>query len=110
MACESSTIDKFPDPGHVFVTVTDQNNEPVEGATIALILPDNSLVWRSAVTDATGHAGPGESDGGVLPGNYNAKITPPSGYIVPGTQQNPIPITVQSNKSVSLSHKLTKNP
>lgn len=109
-ACEASNIDKFPDPGHVLATVTDQNNAAVSGATIQLLVLQDGLVWRSATTDGFGKAGPGETDGGVLPGDYNAKIVAPTGYTVPSTQTNPIAITVQSNKTINLSYKLTKSP
>ena len=113
-ACEPSTIDKFPDPGHVLATVTDQNNAAVPGATVQLFFqlnyPQDGTLWRSAVTDGFGKAAPGETDGGVLPGDYNAKIVAPTGYSVPSTQTNPIAITVQSNKTINLSYKLTKSP
>ena len=102
--------DKFPDPGHVIATVTDQNNAAVTGANVQLLFPENGFVWRSALTDANGKGEPGQADGGVLPGSYNANVVAPTGYTVATTQQNPIPIAVQSNKTVTLSFKLTKAP
>ncbi len=109
-ACATVPADSFPDPGHVLVTVTDQNNAAVSGATIQLIISPSGLVWRSAVTDGSGKAGPGETDGGVLPGDYNANILPPTGYAIASAQTNPLAITVQSNKTINLSYKLTKGP
>lgn len=110
VACQASNIDKFPDPGHVVVHVNDQNSAPVSGATIDLVFPDNGFVWRSAVTDASGNASPGAGDGGVLPGNYNVRITPPTGYHLAAGASNSVPITVQSNKQVSLSIQLLTGP
>jgi hypothetical protein len=110
LACESSTVDKFPDPGQVKVHVNDQGGSAVSGATIDLLTADNALVWRSAVTDALGNASPGAEDGGVLPGNYNGRITPPAGYHLAPGQPNSVPITVQSNKQASLSIQILTGP
>lgn len=108
--CQSSTIDKFPDPGQVTVAVKDQNSLAVSGVTVDLLIPDNSLVWRSAVTDVNGNASPGAADGGVLPGNYNVRVTPPAGYHLVAGASNSVPITVQSNKRVSLSIQIVAGP
>lgn len=109
-ACQPSTVDKFPDPGQVVVSVKDQNARAVAGATVDLLIPDNTLVWRSAVTDASGNASPGATDGGVLPGNYNVRVTPPSGYHLVTGASNSVAITVQSNKQVSLSIQIVAGP
>jgi len=113
-ACATMPSDAFPDPGHVLATVTDQNNAPVPGANVQLFFqlnyPQDGTMWRSAVTDGSGKAAPGETDGGVLPGDYYVKVVPPTGYTVPSTQTNPIAISLQSNKTISLSYKLTKTP
>ena len=109
-ACQSSTVDKFPDPGQVVVTVVDQNTAHVAGVTVDLLLPDNGFVWRSAVTDASGVASPGAPDGGVLPGNYNVRVTPPSGYHIASGSPNSVPITVSSNKQVSLTIPIVSDP
>ncbi len=109
-ACQVSDIDKFPDPGHVLAHVSDQNNAAVAGATVNLLIPASNFVWRGATTDGSGNAGPGEIDGGILPGDYNAVVVPPAGYSVPSTQTLPVPIIVQSNKTINLSFKLTKGP
>ena len=102
--------DSFPDSGHVNAHVSDQNNAPVSGAVIDLLLATTTLSWRSATTDASGNASPGDVEGGILPGDYDARVSPPTGYTVASSQQNPVRITVQSNKTVNLNFKLTKAP
>lgn len=108
-ACQSSTVDKFPDPGQVTVKVTDQNTNAVSGATVDLLLPENGFVWRSAVTDVTGAAHVGAPDG-ILPGNYNVRVTPPANYQLNPAVSNSVPITVQSNKTVSLTIGILTKP
>jgi hypothetical protein len=63
---------------------------------------------RSAISDVTGSATPGDEDGGVLPGDYLANIVPPPGLVLSATQPNPVPITVESNKTVSLTFTLSR--
>ncbi len=106
--CQAVNVDKFPDSGHVLVHVSDQNAAAVVRATVNLLIPGSNLIWRGATTDASGNAGPGESDGGIIPGNYNATVIAPSGYSVPSTQTLPVAITVESNKTINLSFKLSK--
>ena len=106
--CEAANVDKFPDPGHVIAHVVDQSGAPVSGANIQLLIPGTALPWRSAITDATGTAEPGAADGGVLPGDYLANIVPPPGLNLSQTQQNPISITIESNKTVNVTFTLSK--
>ncbi len=107
-ACQVSNIDKFPDPGHVTAHVSDQNGAAVAGATVNLLIPGSVFIWRGAVTDGSGNASPGETDGGIIPGDYNATVAAPAGYSIPSTQTLPVPITVRSNKTINLSFKLSK--
>jgi len=106
--CQPTNVDKFPDTGHVVAHVVDQSGAPVSGANVQLLIPGTSLAWRSAITDATGTATPGAEDGGVLPGDYLANIVPPTGMDVSATQQNLISITIESNKTITLTFTLSK--
>jgi hypothetical protein len=107
-ACEAVNVDKFPDPGHVVAHVVDQNSAPVAGANVQLLIPETMLPWRSGVSDVAGNATPGEEDGGVLPGDYLANIVPPQGLVLSATQPNPIAITVESNKTLNITFRLSR--
>ena len=106
--CQAANVDRFPDSGHVIAHVVDQGSAPVSGANIQLLIPGTALPWRSAITDATGTAEPGAEDGGVLPGDYLANIVPPPGLNVSQTQQNPISVTIESNKTVNITFNLSR--
>jgi hypothetical protein len=106
--CEPANVDKFPDPGHVVAHVVDQASAPVPGANVQLLIPGTSIPWRSAISDVSGNAMPGEADGGVLPGDYLANIVPPPGLVISATQSNPVAITIESNKTVNLTFSLSR--
>jgi hypothetical protein len=106
--CQPANVDKFPDPGHVIAHVVDQTSAPVAGANVQLLIPGTTLAWRSAISDATGNAVPGQEDGGVLPGDYLANIVPPQGLVLSATQPNPVAITIESNKTINVTFQLSR--
>ncbi len=92
-------LGKFPDPGRVVVLTTSPAGTPVKGVFCALNTPDLLLVWRSGVTGGTGQVEIGQSDGGVLPGDYVLIVKPPNGYSLAPGQANNVPVEVRSRET-----------
>lgn len=94
--------DKFPDPGQIVVHVADSSGKPVSNVLVELRTPDLGLVWRSGSTDAGGRVEIGQSQGGVLPGDYAVTIKLPTGYALAPGQAASTPVTIKSNQQTDV--------
>jgi len=91
-------VGRFPDPGHVTVQVRDTLDRPVPGVLCELKTPDLALVWRSGTTGADGRVSIGQSEGGVLPGEYALTVAPPAGYSLGPAQSVATRVIVRSDE------------
>ncbi|MEP7281746.1 MAG: carboxypeptidase-like regulatory domain-containing protein [Rubrivivax sp.] len=98
----NADVGKFPDPGHVVVQVRDTSDRPVGNVLVELKLPDASLTWRSGTTGADGRVEIGQSEGGVLPGDYLLTVQLPAGYTLGPAQPASTPLTVKERQRVDV--------
>ena len=99
--------DKFPDPGHIVIHVADSLGKPVPNVLVELRTPDLGLVWRSGSTALGGRVEIGQSQGGVLPGDYAVTIKLPTGYALGPGQAASTPVTIKSNQQTDVVVTLT---
>jgi hypothetical protein len=94
---------RLDDPqGVVYADVVDQFGQPVPGVGL-------TFTFANGLQGGGTTPGSGEFGTRGIAGECTINITPPAGYTVPASQQNPLLVTVVANEAPHVTVTLTKS-
>lgn len=95
-----------PELGRIDVNVRDQAGTPLNGVTVQVRSSGGNILEEGA----TGSVGtPGYYLVLRAAGEYRVQVVAPTGYSVPASQQNPVPVTLRTDQTVTVNFTLAAN-
>ncbi|MGH7484937.1 MAG: hypothetical protein ACREMY_04920 [bacterium] len=111
LACSDST--SATPLGKVSAQILDPNDAGVQGADADLykVVDGGGLLWRASLTNSAGIAVFGESDGGVVTGDYYVHVSFINGYKLADGETNDKVVTVkEGDDDVVTFHAIASGP
>jgi hypothetical protein len=99
--------------GKLSAQVVDANNAGVQGVAADLykVVDGNAILWRAGSTSSDGIAVFGESEGGVIAGEYYIHITFSTFHQLAPGETNDRPVTVNGGDGLTITfHAVPKSP
>ena len=99
--------------GKLSVQVVDANNGGIQGVAADLyrVVDGETILWRAGSTNSNGIAVFGESEGGVLAGDYTIHITFSTFHQLAPGETNDRPVTVNGGDDLTVTfHAVPKSP
>jgi len=92
--------------GSITVSVRDQSEEPVDGVVVEVLTRGGEL--QAADTTPSFVHEPGAAWFLLVSGEYRVRVRPPSGFVVPSSQNNPVDVSIRKDRATDLGFTLTK--
>jgi len=106
-ACSSDDCFTCFELGSINVSVRDQSGAPVDGVVVEVSTKGGEL-QATDTTPSFVHEPGGAWFLLVAGRDYRVRVRPPSGYLVPATQPNPVDVSVRKDRAADLNFTLHK--